>query len=166
MSAAAGLNEMSEADKLDDREREIYGAGGKFTQDDIDGLNDRDRGADSWPHRADTRQSWANGTKLQPQESVTEKVVVYLRDILDDKKNAAIVFLGVLVLWLALLVGPGSQTTAPGHTSPVVSPETVISTSTFTTTTTVDLPLSTAVADSVPEVGVNADLHDAVGAMV
>lgn len=166
MSAAAGPNETSEADKLDDREREIYGASGKFTQDDIDGLNDRDRGADSWPHRADTRQAWANETKLQSQEPVTEKVVVYLRAILDDKKNAAIVFLGVLVLWLALLVGPGSQTTAPSHTSPVVSPETVISTSTFTTTTTVDLPLSTAVADSVPDVEFNTDLHDAVGALV
>ena len=156
LAAAAGLDEMSEADKLDDREREIYGAGGKFTQDDIDGLNDRVSAADSWPRMLDKRQASANEAKLPPQETVTEKVGICLQRILDDKKKAAaIIFVGMLVLWLAMLVGPRSQTTAPGPASPVLSPETVISTSTIITTITVNVPLSTAVAD----------LHDVVGSM-
>lgn len=138
---------------MDDHQREweVYGETGKRTQNEIDGLEDdmAQTRAQEYPvHGWDGDQLDHESKDTAPDRckpadpSLSQLLLNSVGKVMEDRKNAAIVLLALLVLWLGVISGPRPNLPAlkpldsgeRAMSTPV--PETVVSVSVSTITTT------------------------------
>lgn len=163
--AETALREISstlsnDEQRVEDREREVYGAAGKVTQEDIDGLKDNEsteHGSRKWSPSVDDH---FRPSRAKPQPSLADLALAYIRNLLDDRKSAGIIFLSILVLWLALNGGrPQSLVEVETPAAPIVMSNPITRTSVvtttmtqLTTTTTIATTSTTTLAIDKPEI--------------
>jgi hypothetical protein len=124
-----GETEESEEER---RRREIYGSPAPDTQEKIDGLCD-DEYHDRRPERGDHHHIHPTPGQHPPPVDLQALILNYLRALAQDRRNVAIAFLTILVLFYAM-TSPASRGASSDSFPPSVPPD--ITTSTITTTAT------------------------------
>jgi hypothetical protein len=127
------IHGASEESQEERRRREIYGSPAPDSREKTDGLSDDDY-HDRRPGHGDHHIHPSTGQR-PPPVGLPPFILNYLRALTQDRRNVAIVFLAVLVLFYAM-ASPASRSASSAGFRPTLRQDTVTTTVTATATPT------------------------------